>query len=379
MSKRDQIIVGKLRSMGVRQGTIATMIDISAPAFSQAIQREKDYLDDRTLVILKRALVTGGLLNQAEILNEFISSDLHADMVLEDAGKRKVKGGNGLYEATILDTRGTQFVWLIPDPTLRVLDELSSLMALLTMNPDKRLIVITRTGNAEYLYRPLFQELIKGGGDRQAFMGKRAATLLICESAIDDLCVELLFTAESSELQVYTSRGFVPLDDSAQVTLRRTLMNRVGYLLRGNPASPFDISINPVWTSACIPYLEAWKEFKGSFDEVLEIEYDSRPGDKKAIKDDFAQVLKILNKLSFHLRSVVYYESDHVNWWASLGKVGVQLTIEEAEALSDPHCGIEILNAILCIIKDVKLSKELSEQAKEALITTLQYQKLRWT
>ena len=362
MSKRDKIIVGKLRSMGVRQGTIATMIDISAPAFSQAIQREKDYLDDRTLVVLKRALVTGGLLNQAEILNEFISSDLHADLVLEDTGKRKVKGGNGLYEATILDTRGTQFVWLIPDPTLRVLDELSSLMALLTMQADKRLIVITRTGNAEYLYRPLFQEWIKGGGDRQAFMGKRAPTILISESAIDDWVLEQLFTAESNEIQVYTSRGFAPLDDSAQVTLRRALMNRIGYFLQGKPASPFDISINPVWTSACIPYLEAWKELKGSFDEILEVEYDSRPGDKKAIKDDFVQVLKILNKLSFHLRTDVYYESDHVNWWASLGKVGVKLTVEEAEALSDPHCGIEILKAIQCIIE----SEQLREQDREA-------------
>lgn len=374
MSKRDQIIVGKLRSMGVRQGTIASMVDISAPAFSQGIQREKDYLDDRTLVILKRALVTGGLLNQAEILNEFISSDLHADLVLEDAGKRKVRGGNGLYESTILDTRGTQFVWVIPDPTLRVLDELSSLMALLTMQPDKRLVVITRTGNAEYLYRPLFQEWIKGGGDRQAFMGKRAPTILISESAIDDWVVELLFTAESSELQVYTSRGFAPLDDSAQVTLRRALMNRIGYLLQGNPASPFDIGINPIWTSACIPYLEAWKEFKGNFDEILEIEYDSRLSDKKAIKDDFASVLKILNKLSFHLRSVAYYEGDHVNWRASLRKVGVELTVEEEEKLSNPHCGIEILQVIQRIIDTV----ELSEQAKEALSTTVQYQILRW-
>jgi hypothetical protein len=376
MSKRDKIIVGKLRSMGVRQGTIATMIDISAPAFSQAIQREKDYLDDRTLVILKRALVTGGLLNQAEILNEFISSDLHADMVLDAVGKRKVKGGNGLYEATILDTRGTQFVWLIPDPTLRVLDELSSLMALLTMQPDKRLIVITRTGNAEYLYRPLFQEWIKGGGDRQAFMGKRAPTILIGESEIDDWVLELLFTAESNELQVYTSRGFVPLDDSAQFIMRRALMSRVGYLLQGSPSSPFDSNINLIWTSACMPYIEAWKELKGAVYELVQIEYDSRPpGDKKSIEADFAPLIKILNKLSFHLRSVAYYEVDHFNWKAILAKLKVELTVNEAEKLSNPHCGIEILSAILCILK----SEKLNGQAKEGLKEVFEYYKLRWS
>jgi len=352
MSKKDQLIVSRLRSMGMRQGAIADLIDISAPAFSQAIKREKDYLDERTLVVLKKGLVDAGLLKQADALSEFIVSTVHADTVIEDGGKRKTKGGNGLYENLIMDERGSKFIWVIPEPSLRVLDELNALIVLMNMHPDKRLFIITRTGWGEYVHRPLSQELLKGYGGQQLFMDKREPTIIVCESNLDDLVIELLYTLESEEVQVYAARGFIPLDEASQITVRRALMHKAGHLLRQLPASNLNAFVTPVWSVACVPYLAAWWEIKSNFEELEKLSESDNP----PLKNKIADLMRVLNKIFFSLQSANTYEGDHINWRGLLKKADIDLNDDEEGELLNTYCGYEIINVIRHVMKKLSLS-----------------------
>jgi len=368
VSKRDLLIVSRLRDAGMRQGAIAKLIDISAPAFSQAIKREKDYLDGPTLVLLSKGLVNSGLLKQAEMLNELILSAVQTEPLVDDGGKRKTKGGNGLYENLILDERGSKFVWVIPEPSLRVLDELNALIVLMTMHPDKRLFIITRTGWGEYVHRPLSQELLKGYGGQQLFMDKREPTIIVCESNLDDLVIELLYTLESEEVQVYAARGFIPLDEASQITVRRALMHKAGHLLRQLPASNLNAFVTPVWSVACVPYLAAWWEIKSHFEEL---EQQSESGNPP-LENKITELMQVLNKIFFSLQSAKTYEENPINWRVLLNKAGIDLK-DEAGQLLNTHCGHEIINVIHHVMKKLPLS-DLERNNVESL---LMYLKIR--
>ncbi len=347
MSKKDQLIVAKLKTLGMRQGTIADFINSSAPAFSQAIKREKDYLDEHTLAVLKKGLVDAGLVQQAEALNEFTVPVINSDGVVDDVSRRKSRGGNGLYENLVLDERGINFVWLVPDPSVRVLEEINVLIMLLLMHTDKRLLIMTRTGFGEYLSRPITQELIQGGGsNRRSFMDKREPTITICESHLDDLTPEHLYILETEEVQVYAARGFVPLDDSSQVRVRRALMHRAGHLLRQLPSSMLDAVVNPVWSVVCLPYLEAWWEIKNSLSELEQDKSTHLPVGNKTDSTDLAQIIQTLDELFFYLQKTKYYKESSADWTVIFNKIRVSLNKEQADKLSNNNCGLELIKVI---------------------------------
>jgi len=236
----------------------------------------------------------------------------------------------------------------------------------MNMHPDKRLFIITRTGWGEYVHRPLSQELLKGYGGQQLIMDKREPTIIVCESNLDDLVIELLYTLESEEVQVYAARGFMPLDEASQITVRRALMHKAGHLLRQLPASNLNALVTPVWSVACVPYLAAWWEIKSHFEELEQQSESGNPPLESKITD----LMRVLNKIFFSLQSTKTYEENPINWRVLLNKVGIDLNDDEAGQLLSSVCGYEIIKVIHHVMKKLPLS-DLARNNVDALLSYL--------